>query len=96
MDFGSVLAEFDDPVTVQGSFNITAEYLGSGLVMVADMEVAEGTDDGTDIAEDEDTATDDDSSDEEQPTWNCPKASRSPMSKGLKAIPKKPPSMKSQ
>ena len=32
VEYPSILAEFDDPVAVEGSFHIMTEYLCSGLV----------------------------------------------------------------
>jgi hypothetical protein len=62
MGYTTVLAEFDDPVTVEGPFEIQAGYLGSGAVVVSGMSLANGTD----IAEDDDdSATDDDEDDGE-------------------------------
>jgi hypothetical protein len=63
MEFTTVLAEFDDPVSVEGPFEIQAEYLGSGLVQVEGMSLAEGTGNGTDVAEDDDDSAPDDDED---------------------------------
>jgi hypothetical protein len=71
MGYTAVLAEFDDPVTVEGSFEIQAAYLGTGMVVVSDMSLANGT--GTDIAEDDDdSATDDDEDDGESSDSELP------------------------